>query len=155
MVLITPAAGYNPGGRWWLWWHVLGSLSLLGHRFCHHTNSHFLVGSDLHVGTSLALQDWGRPNSGAIDRMLSILLVLLCGCCAAYERPPTVTLGLLYPLVKESDGGQVVDNSGKRRLLGSLQVLVAMFAYRETPTCSAQLLPHSGSPRDYSYQPLI
>ena len=56
---------------------------------------------------------------------MKVLVAFLCGLvrsCAAYDRPATVEVGLLFPLVKESGGSQVIDGGGKRRLLGALQV---------------------------------
>ena len=54
--------------------------------------------------------------------MMLVLLLLLFGASAAYDRPATVNIGLLYPLVKDSDGSLVIDNGGKKRLLGALPV---------------------------------
>ena len=44
-------------------------------------------------------------------------------CTDEQTRPNKVVLGLLYPLVKDSDGEQVVDHGGKRRLLGALMAI--------------------------------
>ena len=44
-------------------------------------------------------------------------------CTEERTRPARVTLGMLFPLMKVSEGVQVTDHGGKRRLLGALMAI--------------------------------